>query len=159
MTRYVDNEILERFLSDLFRADDTVAVRAYSAYFIKEFRDELEAFIDKKVAASGANYEMVKWAESARKRLLKYEQGPAGYIYNPDKGCLELLYTEPTKSFRLFPAIDESLTLANGQRFTRLAGYIISCIIAGVVLWMGLVIKQALEEFGHQWIRAFDPFL
>ena len=150
---------VERFLSDLFQADGSIAMRAYSAYFIKTHREDIEKYIEGRVAISGANYSTVTWAKKVKKLLKKYRTRPRGYAYDPHRGTLESLYSQPLRSFRLSPTPRRSLTLAYRHQLARLAGYLASCALIVVVLWLGFYAKQAIEDFGEHWILRIESLM
>ena len=157
--RSADHEELERFVSRLFQPGRSTAARAYTAYFIAAYRDDIEGYIQGRISLSGGNYSAHVWAKKVRKLLRRQRHGPKGYVYNARNGTLDSLYSAPSRSFRLETRNRRSLTFEADHQFAVVVGYVVACVSIGVVLWLGWTVKVALEKFGANWVLSIEALL
>ena len=159
MKERVDDERIEEFLDSLWQPRPSLAQRAVAAYFVRTHGEAIEAFINRRIELSGANYSTVIWAKKTRKLLKKAQKGPRGYAYNPGRGTLETLYAARPKTFRLSGQHHHSLTLPSRQPAVVWTGYVMASLCIVVLLWMGYVAKRTLEEAGEHWIEPIENLL
>jgi hypothetical protein len=158
MKKPIENEAIEQFVTRLFYPDRSTAARAYAAYFIKTYRDEIDVYIHSRINLTGS-YDSRVWAKKVNKLLRRHQRGPKGYVFNPNKGTLDSLYSRPCRSFRLERDHRHSLTFIADHRIAVIAGYIVACAGVAVVLWMGWTAKVAIEALGDQWVLSMETFL
>lgn len=148
MKEEISDQRVEEFLDSLWHPEPSLAQRVVAAYFIRTHDKVIEDFIRRRVALSGAAYSTVVWAKKTKKLLRKYRKGPRGYAYNPSLGTLETLYATP-RTFRLSGGHRASLTIPSRNPSAVVAGYVVAACCILFLLWMGYVLKNALEEAGE----------
>ncbi len=147
---------IDSFLSGLVSEPDSLEKKAYSAYFIKTYRKDIDSFLRLKQSLSGKAADKT-WAVNMRKNIARYSRGPKGYYYNPHKGSLES--ASKTESLKLSPTVQYSCTFATQDRTLRLVGYAIIIALALFLTWGAFEVVSTFKGLIKAGFRNYlSPF-
>ncbi len=153
---------IERFVTSLWHGgadDNSLARRAYAAYFIKANRAAIEQYIDSRIATSGASYGTFRWAKKTRRILRQWEQGPKGYHFDPRTGSLVGAYQgAPYKSFHIYRAKGQSLEHSRSFRLIRIAGILFVLFILGCLGYMGWQLYLVAGGLFKAWALLIEQY-
>jgi hypothetical protein len=146
---------IEIFLKSLRHGNKSPSKRAYAAWFIATYPDEIEAYIQEKVKILQNRPEAIAWSQRARKRVAAHRSGPKGYVYDPRSGrCRH----SRNASFHLVQN-QATLTFTGLHGKLRYLGYALMAMLLGALFWWAHTFAKAIDQSQEEWGRFFEGIL